>query len=492
MSTGLTNPTPAHVSREELDRLVELQRAAFHREGPPSAEVRRGRIDRLVLAVLDAADELTAALTEDFGRRPVALTKAGEVLGLLGESQVLREGLEEWMKPVPVEGPVPAFVQQQPLGVVGIVTAWNLPVGLAVRPALDALAAGNRVIIKFTDVHVRTGEVFARAVSKYLGEDEVTVVCGDLKTAQEFSDLPLDHILFTGSPQVGRLVGQAAAANLVPVTLELGGKNPAVVARDADLDLAAERIAGSRMSNGGQVCLCPDYVFVPREHLDDFTERLRAALVRLFPTYTDHPAAVSLVNDRNFDRVLGLVRDAEAHGARKITSVNEEPSRELRLIPPTLLLNVPEEAEISREEIFGPVLVIYAYADPAEPVAYINARSAPLAAYWYGEDSEDFRRFLDGTTSGGVTRNDGLLHAALSNAPFGGVGGSGSGAYGGRTGFDTFTHRRTVAAQPGPQGVTATLVGAPALAPEVEAGLDQAIKVSAAEIRTRLGQLTSG
>ncbi|MFI9832870.1 aldehyde dehydrogenase family protein [Streptomyces sp. NPDC051913] len=480
-------PIPAHVSRAELDRIVALQRAAFRREGPPGAQVRRGRIDRLVLAVLDAADELTAALTEDFGRRPVALTKAGEVLGLLGASEVLRERLEEWMKPVPVEGPVPAFVQQQPLGVVGIVTAWNLPVGLAVRPALDALAAGNRVIIKFTDVHVRTGEAFARAVSKYLGEDEVTVVCGDLKTAQEFSDLPLDHLLFTGSPQVGTLVGQAAAANLVPVTLELGGKNPAVVARDADLELAAERIAGSRMSNGGQVCLCPDYVFVPREHLDDFTDCLGAALVRLFPTYTDHPAAVSLVNDRNFDRVLGLVRDAEAHGARKITPVDEEPSRELRLIPPTLLLDVPEEAEISREEIFGPVLVIHAYDDPAEPVAYINARSAPLAAYWYGEDGEDFRRFLDATTSGGVTRNDGFLHAAVSNAPFGGVGGSGSGAYGGRTGFDTFTHRRTVATQPGPQGVTATLVGDPALAAEVEAGLDQAITASAAEIRSRLG-----
>ena len=486
MSTVVAAPAPAHVNREELNRLVALQRTAFRAEGPPSAEMRRDRIDRLVLAVLEAADELTVALTEDFGRRPAALTKAGEVLGLLGESQVLREGLEEWMQPVPVEGPVPAFVQQQPLGVVGIITAWNLPVGLAVRPALDALAAGNRVIIKFTDVHVRTGEVFARAVSKYLGEDEVTIVCGDLKTAQEFSDLPFDRILFTGSPQVGRLVGQAAAANLVPVTLELGGKNPAILARDADLDLAAERLAGSRMSNGGQVCLCPDYVFVPREHLEDFTDRLRAALTRLFPTYTDHPAAVSLVNDRDFDRVLGLVRDAEKHGARKITAVDEEPSRQARLLPPTLLLDVPKEAEISREEIFGPVLVLHPYDDRDEPVAYIADRPAPLAAYWYGEDGDDFRHFLEHTTSGGVTRNDGLLHAALSNAPFGGVGNSGSGAYGGRTGFDTFTHRRTVAAQPGPHGVTATLVGAPALAPEVEAGLDQAISAAATEIRSRL------
>ncbi|GGN23045.1 aldehyde dehydrogenase [Streptomyces fuscichromogenes] len=466
---------------------MAVQRAAFRLEGPPTAQTRRDRIDRLVLAVLDAADELTTALTEDFGRRPAALSKAGEVLGLVPESQVLREGLEEWMKPVPVDGPVPAFVQQQPLGVVGVVTAWNLPVGLAVRPALDALAAGNRVIIKFTDVHVRTGEIFARAVARYLGEDEVAVVCGDLKTAQEFSHLPLNHILFTGSPQVGRSVAAAAAANLVPVTLELGGKNPAVVARDADLDLAARRIAGSRMSNGGQVCLCPDYVFVPRQHVDGFTDRLRTALAGLFPTYTDHPAAVSLVDDRNFDRVLDLIQDAEKHGARRITAVAEEPSREDRLIPPALLLDVPEEAEISREEIFGPVLVIHPYDDPAEPVAYIADRPAPLAAYWYGEDGDDFRHFLRHTTSGGVTRNDGLLHASLSNAPFGGIGGSGHGAYGGRTGFDTFTHRRTVAAQTGPHGVTEGLVGTPALAPETTAGLDQAIAAAAMEIRTRLG-----
>jgi coniferyl-aldehyde dehydrogenase len=247
------------------------------------------------------------------------------------------------------------------------------------RPALDALDAGNRVIIKFTDLHVRTGEVFAKAVSKYFGEDEVAAVCGDLKTAQEFSDLPLDRIVFTGSPQVGRLVAAAAGANLVPVTLELGGKNPVVVARDADVEQAAQRVVSTRMFNGGQVCLCPDYVLVPRERTEDFVTALSAAVTRLHPSYADSPAAVPLVNERGFDRISALVQDAVDKGARKVTPIAEEPSREARLIPPTLLVDVPDAAEITREEIFGPVLTIHPYDDLAEAITFVNDRPAPLA-----------------------------------------------------------------------------------------------------------------
>ncbi|MFF8321047.1 aldehyde dehydrogenase family protein [Streptomyces bobili] len=486
LTSETTTPAPEHISRQELDRLVAVQREACRAEGDPTAEVRRHRIDRLVLAMLDAADDIAAALAEDYGRRPGTLTKASEILGLVEEARVLRQGLEEWMKPLPVDGPIPAFIQHKPLGVVGVVTAWNFPVALAVRPALDALAAGNRVIMKFTDVHVRTGEVFAQAVAKYLGEDEVAVVCGDLRTAQEFSDLPFDKIIFTGSPAVGRLVATAAGANLVPVALELGGKNPVVVAPDADLDMAAHRIAGTRMLNGGQVCLCPDYVFVPRRHMEEFAASLQSELAGFFPTYVDNPAAVSLANERNFDRVLGMIQDAEAKGARKITAVDEEPSREALLIPPTLLLDVPTEARIMSEEVFGPVLSIHPYDDIAEPLDHIADHPAPLAAYWYGEDGDDFRRFLNNTTSGGVTRNDGLLHHTV-DGPFGGVGNSGSGAYGGRTGFDEFTHRRTVAAQTSPRGFTDDMVGSVLLAPGMRFGIDQAIGGAAAEIRDRLG-----
>ncbi|MEU2913934.1 aldehyde dehydrogenase family protein [Streptomyces massasporeus] len=480
------DPAPTHVDRKELDRLVALQRAAFRAEGDPSADVRRHRVDRLLLAVLDAADEIADALAEDYGRRPATLTKATELLVLIEEARHLRDGLGEWMKPTPVDGPVPAFVQHKPLGVVGVVTAWNFPVGLAVHPALDALAAGNRVIMKFTDLHLRTGEVFARAVAKYLREDEVAVVCGDVETAREFSDLHLDKIIFTGSSAVGKLVAAAAGANLVPVTLELGGKNPVVVAPDADLQLAAHRIATTRMLNGGQVCLCPDYVFVPRSAAEEFTAALQAELAGLFPTYTDNPAAVPLVNARNFDRVLGLIEDAVEKGARRITPIAEEPSRVGLLIPPTLLLDVPAEAQIEREEVFGPVLTIHVYDDVAEPISYIADRPSPLAAYWYGEDGDDFRRFLQRTTSGGVTRNDGLLHHSV-DAPFGGVGNSGTGAYSGKAGFDEFSHRRPVAAQQGPSGTTDSIVGAPLLDPAVKFGIDQAISGAAADIRARLG-----
>ena len=419
MTTTIPAVIAEHVSREELDRLLVLQRAAFRKEGAPSAEVRRNRIDRLTLAVLEASDEIADALAEDYGQRPRALTKAFEIASAVGEAELLRANLEEWMKPEPVEGPVPAFIQQKPLGVVGVITAWNFPVTLSVKPALDALAAGNRVIIKFTDVHVRTGQVFARALARHLAEDEVAVVCSDLKTAQEFSDLPLDHILFTGSPAVGKLVAAAAGKNLVPVTLELGGKNPVVVAPDADLDVAAHRIAVTRMVNGGQICMCPDYVFVPREAGEEFVGKLRACLARLFPVYVNSPAAVSIVNDRNYDRVLGLVEDAVARGARKVVAVDEEPSRERRLIPPTILLDVPEDAEIAGEEIFGPVLPVYFYDTADEPIDYVNGHPSPLCAYWYGEDSPGFHRFLDSTTSGGVTRNDGFLHSTV-HAPFGG------------------------------------------------------------------------
>lgn len=326
-------PAPRHVRREELDRIVGLQRAAFRSEGTPTAQVRRDRIDRLLLAVLESANDLAASLAEDYGRRPGLVTKTAEVLALLEESRRLREGVEEWMKPVPVEGPVPAFVQQKPLGVVGIIAAWNFPIALSVQPALDALAAGNRVIVKFTDVNVRTGRVFAEAVARHFGEDELTVVCGDLKTAEEFSDLLLDRFLFTGSPAVGRLVASAAGANLVPVTLELGGKNSVVVARDADLDLAAARIAATRMVNGGKVCLCPDYVFVPRESADEFVAALCAVLTGLFPSYAGNPSTVSMVNDRNCQRVLALIDDAVDKGARKITPIDEEPSRETGSFP---------------------------------------------------------------------------------------------------------------------------------------------------------------
>ena len=480
--------TAEPVGREELERILALQRAAYLAEGVASAAVRRSRIDRLNLAVLEHADELAEALTEDYGQRPLTLTKAFDVLGWVGDAADVYGNLEKWMEPTELDG---AFIQQKPLGVVGVIGAWNFPMNLTVEPAMAVLAAGNRVMIKFPDFHVRTGRVFKKAVAEYLAEDEVAVVLGDLDTARAFSDLQLDKIIFTGSPSIGKQVAVAAARNLVPVALELGGKNPVVVARDADLALAAKRIAGSRLMNGGQVCLCPDYVFVPREVADDFVNRVIVEMNTFFPDYVDHPGVVSIVNDRNFDRVVGLIDDAVSKGARKIVAVNDAeagllPSRETRRIAPTVLLDVPAEATISSEEVFGPVLSVYLYDDLDEVIRYINTRPSPLAAYYYGEDSDEFRHFLEFTTSGGVCRNDGILHATVVGANFGGVGNSGSGSYHGKPGFDEFTHRRTVATGDPNVGLTDGLVGGVLASPEMIEGMNQGVAGLIAMIRGRL------
>jgi coniferyl-aldehyde dehydrogenase len=305
--------------------------------------------------MLEHADELAEALGRSYGQRPEGLTKAFDIMPLVALADELREGVAEWMEPTPVPG---GFIQKKPLGVVGVNGAWNFPYSIAINPALDALAAGNRVMIKVSDVHPEAGRLLAEAIATRLDESEVAVIVGDLRTAEEFSSLPFDHIVFTGSPRVGRIIGSVAGGNLVPTTLELGGKNPVVVARDADLALAAHRIAGTRMLNAGQICLCPDYVFVPREHIDDFVPRLATELDALFPDLLTDPGAVSIVNDANYDRVLGLIDDARGRGARVVTvGSSPEPSRAKRMIPATLLLDVPPAAAISQQEIFGPVLV---------------------------------------------------------------------------------------------------------------------------------------
>ncbi|KAF0957697.1 aldehyde dehydrogenase family protein [Rhodococcus sp. T7] len=481
-----------HISREELQRMVAAQRAAFLREGPPSAETRRRRIDRLMLAVLEAADDLAEALNQDYGTRPVGLTKLFDLMAWVGDAKETRDNLEKWMRSIPLDGPVPAVIDQKPKGVVGVMGAWNFPITLTIQPAFAALGAGNRVIMKFPEFHRRTGKVFRDAVARYFGEDEVAVVVGDLRTAQAFSELQLDHLVLTGSPAVGRAVAAAAGKNLVPLTLELGGKNPVVVADDVDLDLAAHRVAIGRMMNSGQVCLCPDYVFVPRGQHDLFVAKLEGAFRRAFPSYLDNPGVVSIVNGRNYDRIVALIDDAVAKGATKVqiatpTEADQLPSRESRLIPPTILVDVPENATISSEEIFGPVIAVYPYDDVAEVVSYINARPTPLGAYWYGEDTDDFRNFLHRTNSGGVTRNDTFAHQAVAGAPFGGVGGSGYGAYHGKVGFDEFTHRRTVASPVDERSFVDGTIGAVVGSSEVEAGIDQAIAAEIADIRGRLG-----
>ncbi|PRC43264.1 coniferyl aldehyde dehydrogenase, partial [Mycobacterium sp. ITM-2017-0098] len=416
------------------------------------AALRRNRIDRLLALVLDNADAFVDAMAQDFGTRPKAGSLFTEIMGMISVIEHTRAHVRQWMRPSKLMRPARAFglraeVEPSPLGVVGIIGPWNFPLNLVILPASAAFAAGNRVMIKMSEVTPRTAELMKTLSVAYFTPAELSVVTGGPDVAAEFAALPFDHLFFTGSPSVGALVQQAAARNLVPVTLELGGKNPVVVAQAADVARAAARIAQGRMINGGQVCICPDYVFVHEQRVDEFVGGVRETLRSMFPSIVANDDYCSAVNDANFDRVVGLIEDARAKGAtvEAVAPPGETlPDRATRKIAPTIVQNVDDSMLLAEEETFGPVLTVRPYRRLSDVIDYINGRPAPLVAYWFGPDDDDFRSFVRHTRSGGVARNDFGAQMIPSAAPFGGVGRSGMGAYHGKAGFDAFSHYRTV------------------------------------------------
>ena len=422
-----------------------------HRPAPSRAE-RRAHLKALETAMRDAAEEIAQAIDADFGGRPRPETLLTEVAMVIGGARHAARGLRRWMRPDRVTLPAhlwpsTARVERVPLGLVGIIGPWNFPLNLVVLPASAAFAAGNRVMIKMSEVTPRTATLMAALAPAYFDTTELHVVTGDVDTAAAFAALPFDHLFFTGSPAVGALVQRAASANLVPVTLELGGKNPVVVAPDADLARSASRIASARMINGGQVCVCPDYVFVPSHRVDEFVGIVRDTLHAMFPSIVANQDYCSAVNEANFERVVGLVEDARAKGARvdAVAPPGEVlPDPVARKIAPTIVRGVDDSMRLADEETFGPVLTVHTYDRLDDVVDYVNARPAPLVAYWFGPDGPDFRSFVERTRSGGVARNDFAAQMIPSAAPFGGVGRSGMGAYHGKAGFDAFSHHRTV------------------------------------------------
>lgn len=456
MSTAQTS------TAEQLQAILERQRRAFVDGGPPDVATRRNRIDRLLALVLDNTDAFVDAMAADFGTRSRAATLFTEVVGMIPVIEHTRAHVAEWMSATKLMRAGRLFglraeVESAPLGVVGIIGPWNFPLNLVVLPAAAAFAAGNRVMIKMSEITSNTADLMARLAPAYFDDAELAVVTGGPDVAAEFSALPFDHLFFTGSPAVGARVQRAAADNLVPVTLELGGKNPVVVAPDADVRRSAQRIAAARMVNGGQVCVCPDYVFVPAAQVDTFHGVARDTLRGMFPTIVSNGDYCSSVNTANFDRVVALIDDARARGAtvESVVPAGETlPDRDTRKIPPTIVRGVTDEMTIAAEEIFGPVLVIKSYERLDDVIAYVNARPAPLVAYWYGPDGSDFRDFVARTRSGGVARNDFAAQMIPSAAPFGGVGRSGMGAYHGKAGFDTFSHQRSVVGTDLPFSVT--------------------------------------
>jgi coniferyl-aldehyde dehydrogenase len=482
---GVPDVTPM----AEMVMALNAQRAAFRREGPPSAEVRRQRIDRLILLLTDNADEFAECLNQDFGSRPRAVSLLADVAGALPDITLTRRRLNAWMRPRRVLSSLalsgmPTVIERRPLGVVGIIGPWNFPIGLVVQPAASAFAAGNRVMIKLSEVTPRTSGAFAARAAEYFDPAELAVFTGGADVGSAFSALPFDHLFFTGSPAVGALVARAAADNLVPVTLELGGKNPAVVSSRADARKMGERVMAARLVNGGQICLSPDYVFVPRARVGTFVDAAMG-LARRAVAAKDGAGLVSIVDHRNYDRVITLIDDARQRGA----SVRQAPGandRSRRRVLPTILLGVTDEMTVAREEVFGPVLAVYPYDCIDEVVAQVTNGPAPLAAYWYGPKDHDYNRFRREVSSGGMTVNDFAVHCAMNGAPFGGVGRSGYGAYHGKAGFDTFSHLRTITTSYLPVSLAAAL--APPYSSTLAAGVGAYVRFERRRAARRLAK----
>jgi coniferyl-aldehyde dehydrogenase len=440
--------TPSDLAGSELRRVYGAQRLAHDRSSPADAGLRRERLGRLLSLLLENADALAEAIDSDFAGRSRHETQLLELFPSLEGIRHARRHLRSWMR-AQRRGtsiwflPGRSEVRPQALGVVGIVVPWNYPVFLAVGPLTAALAAGNRAMIKMSEFTPATGELFAALIAKAFDPAEVTVVNGSAEVAQEFVTLPFDHLLFTGSTTVGRHVMRAAAQNLTPVTLELGGKSPAIVGPRARLDVAAERIMLGKCVNAGQTCIAPDYVLVPAGREEEFTTLAKGVVSRFYPRLRDNPDYSSIINDRHRARLAGLARDAVDRGARLVPLHADDLAGTAKIVP-QLVVGVTDEMAVMQEEIFGPLLPLVPYDTIDDAIAYVNARPRPLALYVFDEDRHNVDAVLERTVSGGVSVNETLLHIAQDNLPFGGVGASGMGHYHGREGFDTFSKLKPV------------------------------------------------
>ena len=433
-----------------LDRLLAIQRAAFRADPLPSAAQRRTWLTALRLLLVQEQDAIAEAISRDFGNRSADETRMAEIMpSILGIHYASRR-LKKWMKPsrravgLPFQ-PASTRVIYQPLGVVGVIVPWNYPLFLAIGPLVGALAAGNRVMIKMSESTPQFSQLLKELLAKIFPEDLVAVVTGEVDVGVAFSRLPFDHLLFTGATSVGRQVMHAAADNLTPVTLELGGKSPAIVSASVPMDEAVERIAWGKTLNAGQTCIAPDYVLVPEARLDEFVASYQRVVRRFYPQLQDNPDYTAIINERQFKRLQGYLSDAQNQGARVVPLFADSQGHRLAHC---LLLNTTDQMKVMQEEIFGPLLPVLAYRQLDEALAYINARPRPLALYYFGYDKAEQQHVLQHTHSGGVCLNDTLLHVAQDDAPFGGVGASGMGHYHGHEGFLTFSKARTVFSKP--------------------------------------------
>lgn len=441
-----------HIQKDLATALLQLQQQAFKANPIPTLEQRQNKLNALRQQLIAYKQKLAQAISQDFGHRSQDETLLAEILPSLQCIKYAHKSLKSWLKPrhrivAFSYQPASAKIHYQPLGVIGIVVPWNYPLYLTIGPLVGALAAGNRIMLKLSDNAPTTAALIKQMLAEIFTEDIVAVVEGGDEVAQQFCQLPFDHLLFTGSSQTAVSVMQAAAANLTPVTLELGGKSPVIIADDVPLPLAAERIAFGKTINAGQTCVAPDYVLISPHRVDEFINAYRQVIMRFYPSLINNPDATTIINHKQYNRLQAMLSDAQIKGATLIKLLPEQDQQQTlsnRLLPHYLLLNVNSNMQVMQQEIFGPLLPIITYNHISDAIQYINSQPKPLALYYFGFNQDEQHYLLQHTQSGGVAINDTLLQVAQPNLPFGGIGASGMGQYHGYEGFLTFSKARSV------------------------------------------------
>ena len=447
---------------QEMESVLKLQKKLHIEEGPASIELRKDRLNRCIKMIKEYSDEIIDALQKDFGNRDPKSSFLTEIASTIGVLEHAIKNVDKWTKDEKRPSNVDrhffirmlmgllgskSYIKYQPLGTVGVISPWNFPVNLILAPLGGIFAAGNRAMIKPSELTPATSEVTKKMFEAYFDKSEAAVFTGDAEVGAAFSALPFDHLLFTGGTQIGKKVMKAASDNLVPVTLELGGKSPVIVDEDANLSEVAKKVMRGKTMNAGQICLAPDYLMLPKGKSQEFAKASNEAISEMFADLKYNEDYTSVINERHYERINELVSDAKEKGAEviQINPADEDfEQQELHKIPPTLVLNPTDEMKIMQEEIFGPVLPVKEYEDFDETVNYVNSKDRPLGLYLFSKDKNKEKKVLDNTTSGGVTLNDVIWHIGQEELPFGGVGPSGTGSYHGHDGFKEFSHAKAV------------------------------------------------
>lgn len=435
-----------------LATVLQGQRQAIRkRRVPPTYAERVDALDRLKDKLFEMRHDFAESVSEDFGNRSHHETILLEIFVLIDEIRHTKRHLYKWMKPKRVMPnwqflPGGAKFIYQPLGVVGVMGAWNYQLLLTLSPLIGALSAGNHVMMKPSELAPKTAELMRQMIAELFTEDYVTVITGGVDVAGEFSKLPFDHIIFTGSTRVGKIIMRNAAEHLTPVTLELGGKSPALIGENYSLESAARRVVNGKFSNAGQTCVAPDYVLLPEGATEEFLQHARQATAEHYPTLLNNPDYTHIITDRHYERLEKIVQEVRDRGGNveTVNPASEDCNRANRVFPPTFVWNCPEDTTVMQEELFGPVLPIVTYRNLTEAIDYINDRPRPLALYYFDNDSNHIDRVLNETISGGVTLGGCIYHLPQNNLPFGGVGDSGMGAYHGYDGFMNFSKKKAV------------------------------------------------